>query len=204
MKRVLVILAVLIFLGIVLKACVRKDMPEDVSIDIKTPDLKEIVYPTDEKNVTINGIDYLQSQAPVGKFGGELVISTIGEGPKTFNPCNTKDATSSSMAGLMYDGLVTTNPRTGEVMPLLAKDIEINGNDYIIRLIHGIKWKDNKPITADDLIYKYNEILYKGYWKPSTIDAILNHIRTEGSLFLTHFLLLILIQRRLYQAELLS
>lgn len=172
MKRVLVILAVLIFLGIALKACVRKDMPEDVSIDIKTPDLKEIVYPTDEKNVTINGIDYLQSQAPVGKFGGELVISTIGEGPKTFNPCNTKDATSSSMAGLMYDGLVTTNPRTGEVRPLLAKDIEINGNDYIIRLRHGIKWTDNKPITADDVMYTYNEIVFKGYGNPSTMDAM--------------------------------
>ena len=172
MKRVLAILAVLIFLGIVLKACVRKDMPENIAIDIKTPDLKEIVYPSDEKNVTINGIDYLQSQAPVGKFGGELVISTIGEGPKTFNPCNTKDATSSSMAGIMYDGLVTTNPRTGKIMPLLAKDIEINGNDYIIRLRHGIKWTDNKPISADDVMYTYNEIVFKGYGNPSTMDAM--------------------------------
>ena len=63
----------------------------------------------------------MQVQSPMGKFGGELVISTIGEGPKTFNPCNSKDATSSAMAVLMYDGLLTTEPKTGEVIPLLAK-----------------------------------------------------------------------------------
>ena len=99
---------------------------------IEQHNLQMIDYPANEKNITIDGVDYLQSQAPVGKFGGEIILSTIGEGPKTFNPCNTKDATSSTMAGLMYDGLVTTNPRSGEVEPLLAKSFDINGNNYII------------------------------------------------------------------------
>ena len=67
----------------------------------------------------INGIDYLQSQAETGKYGGNLIISTIGEGPKTFNPCNTKDATSASMAGILYDGLLTTHPMTATVNLIL-------------------------------------------------------------------------------------
>ena len=172
MKRILGIVFFIIILGILLKACIRQDIPECTPCNIQPHDLKEIVYPTDEKNVTINGVDYLQSQAPVGKFGGELIISTIGEGPKTFNPCNTKDATSSSMAGMMYDGLLSTNPRTGEVMPLLAKDFEIDGNRYIIHLRKGIKWSDGKPITADDVMYTYNEIVFKGLGNPSTMDAM--------------------------------
>ncbi len=172
MKKILFIILLLIIGGILLKACIRADKPEIIVNSVPAPDLKEIVYPAQEKNVVINGIDYLQSQAPVGKFGGELVISTIGEGPKTFNPCNTKDATSSSMAGVLYDGLVTTNPRTGEVQPLLAKSFEINGNEYIIHLRHGIQWTDGKLITADDVMYTYEEVVFKGLGNPSTMDAM--------------------------------
>lgn len=170
MKRIIVAVFLLIILGILLKLCIRRDVPYILPEKIVKHDLQEITYPETAKNVTINGVDYLQSQAPVGKFGGELIISTIGEGPKTFNPCNTKDATSSTMAGLMYDGLVTTNPLTGEVEPLLAKSFVIDGNDYIINLRRGIKWSDGKPITADDVMYTYEEIVFKGYGNPSTMD----------------------------------
>ena len=172
MKRVLSFLFIVLILGICLKACIRADKPECVELQTVGNESAPIKYPAKEKNVTINGVDYLQSQAPVGKFGGRLVLSTIGEGPKTFNPCNTKDATSSSMAGMMYDGLVGINPRTGEVQPQLAKSFEVNGQDYIIHLRHGIKWSDGKPITADDVVYTYEEIVFKGFGNPSTMDAM--------------------------------
>ena len=173
MKRISIAIMLLICLGILLKLCIRKDVPFCIPERIEQHSLQTINYPPNEKNVTINGIDYLQSQAPVGKFGGEIILSTIGEGPKTFNPCNTKDATSSTMAGLMYDGLVTTNPRSGEVEPLLAKSFDINGNDYTIHLRHGVKWSDGKPITAEDVMYTYNEIVFKGLGNPSTMDAMI-------------------------------
>ena len=172
MKRIFSIIFILILVGLLVKSCIRADIPETVPEQIVNHDLKEIEYPSKEKNVVLNGIDYLQSQAPIGKFGGELVISTIGEGPKTFNPCNTKDATSSSMAGMMYDGLITTNPRTGRIMPLLAKSYSVSGNDYIIKLRRGVKWSDGKPITADDVIYTYQDIVFKGLGNPSTMDAM--------------------------------
>lgn len=172
MKRVLSLLVLIIVLGIFLKACIKKDMPENIELKTISENQERIAYPAPEKNVTLNGVDYLQSQAPIGKFGGKLIISTIGEGPKTFNPCNTKDATSSSMAGMLYDGLVTTNPRTGQVQPQLAKDFEINGQDYIIHLRHGITWSDGKPINADDVMYTYKEVVFKGLGNPSAMDAM--------------------------------
>ena len=172
MKRIFNLILILLILGIFLKACIKKDIPETGSI-LSTPSgLENIIYPEREKNIILNGTDYLQSQAPIGKFGGEVVISTIGEGPKTFNPCNTKDATSASMAGILYDGLLTTNPIDGSVVPLLAKSYEIIGNDYIIHLRQGVKWSDGKPITADDVLYTYNEIVFKGLGNPSTMDAM--------------------------------
>lgn len=172
MKRVLSLLVLIIVLGIFLKACIKKDMPENIELKTISDTQEKIVYPAPEKNVTLKGVDFLQSQAPIGKFGGKLIISTIGEGPKTFNPCNTKDATSSSMAGMLYDGLVTTNPRTGQVQPQLAKDFEINGQDYIIHLRHGITWSDGKPINADDVMYTYKEVVFKGLGNPSAMDAM--------------------------------
>ena len=151
MKRIFTFILIILALGILAKSCLRRDVPYTIPEKIEQHDLKEINYPPDEKNVSIDGVDYLQSLAPAGKFGGELVISTIGEGPKTFNPCNTKDATSSEMAGLMYDGLVKTNPRTGTVEPLLAKSFEIgiaSGHkiDYTNRKLRpGLPCRRQKP-----------------------------------------------------------
>ena len=169
---------ILLIAALCLKACIRRDVPRHFPQKLPDSSIENIIYPDKNKNVTINGIDFLQTQAPVGKFGGELILSTIGEGPKTFNPCNSKDATSSSMAGMLYDGLVTTEPRTGEVIPLLAKDFKVIGNDYIVHLRHGVKWSDGKPITADDVMYTYQEIIFKGLGNPSSME----NMKVEGKL----------------------
>ncbi len=173
MKRVLGLILIFLFVVLAAKSCLKADIPEKCSCIYLQDNNESVEYPAPSKNVTINGIDYIQTQAPIGNFGGELIISTIGEGPKTFNPCNTKDATSSSMAGLMYDGLLSTEPRTGDVIPQLAKSFEINGNEYTIHLRKGIKWSDGKPITADDVMYTYNDIVFKGLGNPSTMDAMM-------------------------------
>ncbi len=133
---------------------------------------QEIVFPARAKTVSVDGVDFLQSQAPVGKFGGTLTTSIIGEGPKTFNPFNTKDATSSTLSELMYDGLVTTDAQTGDTIPKLARGFEIHGNDYIIYLRRGIKWSDGAPITADDVVFTWKNIILDGFGNTSTRDSI--------------------------------
>jgi len=173
MKKVLYTIILLCILAIGVKCCIRADVPEKEKNIVLSPDIKNIVYPKMNKNVILNGVDYLQSQAPIGVFGGEVILSTIGEGPKTFNPCNTKDAISASMAGMLYDGLLTTHPKTGKVIPQLAKSFEVDGNDYIIHLRKGIQWTDGKPITADDVMYTYEEVVFKGLGNPSAMDAMM-------------------------------
>ena len=173
MKKLLRVVLILFFICLLGSVLIKKDIPDNYLANIPEIDSEDIIYPAQNKNLTIGGIDYLQSQAPIGKFGGELVISTIGEGPKTFNPCNTKDATSSSMAGILYDGLLTTDPRTGEVIPQMAKTFEIKGNDYIITLRKGLTWTDGKSITADDIIYTYEEIVFKGLGNTAARDAMM-------------------------------
>lgn len=168
--------AVLIIILVLLlgKACIRRDIPEvehksnNASENLLTFD----IYPAERKNVTIDGVDYIQTNLPIGTFGGTLINSTIGEGPKTFNPFNSKDATSSTFAEIMYDGLVTIDPVSGQYIPKLAKSFEIKGNDYIIHLRHGLKWSDGKPITADDVYFTWKNIILDGYGNTSTRDSI--------------------------------
>lgn len=174
-RRVFRVLLVILLIGVLCKACLVKDMPETSikkNVDIENKDI-QINYP-EPKNITLNGIDYLQSQAPIGKFGGELISSTIGEGPKTFNPFNCKDNTSSTMASIMYDGLLTTNPITGQPTPKLAKSYTISpdGKTYTINLRKGIRWSDGKQITADDVVFTWNDIIFAGYGDTSTRDSI--------------------------------
>lgn len=174
MKRFLYVILIVIFLTFFLKACIRRDIADDKST--KTNIVKTEVnynFPPESKNVVIDNIEYLQSQAPVGKFGGELIESTIGEGPKTFNPFSSKDATSSSLAGLMYDSLFTTSAKDGKIIPKLAKSYETkDGKTYIVHLRKGIQWSDGKPITADDVVFTWNDIILAGLGNTSTRDAV--------------------------------
>lgn len=174
MKKAGYVILVLIFVALLARACIIADTPTPITQE-KLSDInsEQVIYPQNQKNITVSGVDYLQSQAEIGKFGGSLVASTIGEGPKTFNPFNTKDNISAMMSEIMYDGLLTTHPVTGQPIPKLAKSFSVNGNDYIIHLRHGIKWSDGKPITADDVVFTWQNIIFDGFGNTSTRDSII-------------------------------
>ena len=173
MKKWVYVVLVLVFCALFLKACVHRDYPEVEQIKSTVQnDVQYVHFPPSQKTVTIDDVEYLQSQAPVGKFGGELKASTIGEGPKTFNPFNSKDNISSLLSEVMYDGLLSTDAETGEPIPKLAKSFEIIGNDYIIHLRKGAKWSDGKEITADDVVFTWQNIIFDGFGNTSTRDSL--------------------------------
>lgn len=132
-------------------------------------------YPGERKTVYKNGVEYLQSNAEIGKYGGTISTATIGQGPQTFNPMTGKDATSSAMAELMFDSLLTTDPYTGEVIPQMAKSFKISEDncEYTVTLRKGLKWSDGKPITADDVVFTFNDIVKEGFGNTSHRDNML-------------------------------
>lgn len=182
MKKIIYIIVIILFFTLFLTSCIKKDKGyNEEYFETNQRPLNVTEYDFEPNYTkTINGIDYLATNAKIGKFGGDFTISTLGEGPKTFNPFNSNDATSTLLSGFMYDGLFTTNPYTGEVVPRLAKSIEIlpDKKTYIVELRKGLMWSDGKEITADDVYFTYKTIIFGGYGDTSARDSMM----VEGKL----------------------
>jgi len=174
------IINIFLILGIVgfgLKSFLNADIPDIKKDKAKITTAVSFVAknPGAFKTVEINSVEYRQARGEVGKYGGTLYSSTIGEGPKTFNPWNSTDATSSLMGEMMFDGLISTDAYTGQVIPMLAKSYEIDktGCIYTVKLRKGLKWSDGVPITSDDVIFTWKDIVAAGLGNTSMLDNVL-------------------------------
>lgn len=174
-RKLVLLLAVVL---LILVSCFRVDKgANDYNTSTSETKIQNEEFKEFKPNNTVfyNGVDYRLSRSNVGKYGGQLVVSTIGEGPKTFNPWVSKDATSSEIGDLMYDSLFTTDPISGKVVPKLAKEMKISDDlkTYKIILRRGAKWSDGKEITADDVVFTWNDIILAGFGNTSLRDSVL-------------------------------
>ncbi len=89
----------------------------------------------------------------------QLVDHVLGE-PKTFNFALNQE--SASVFGLIYEGLITENGVTGKVEPDLAESWEISQDKrrIVFTLREGLKWSDGEPLTADDVVFTFNDIYF--------------------------------------------
>lgn len=135
---------------------------------------KDGIYQT--KTLNLAGAEYKQIlSGEIGQYGGQLVLGLSGSGPKTFNYWAATDSTSSSVAGLMFSGLIERNPWTGEIVPHLAKNFEIkeNGKTIIVNLRKNILWSDGKPITSQDVIFTWNKIIKEGFERLGNRESVM-------------------------------
>ena len=147
--------------------------------DLKIIDLKELIKeqkPVFKTRVLkLKGKEYKQIlSGEIGKRGGLLVKSLLGASPKTFNYWISNDSTSSSLASLMYVGLVNRDPWTGEIIPDLAKKFEIKkaGRQILVYLREKLEWSDGELITADDVLFTWNKIVKERFERLGTIDTV--------------------------------
>ncbi|NEP13335.1 MAG: ABC transporter substrate-binding protein [Symploca sp. SIO2C1] len=89
--------------------------------------------------------------------GTQLILATSDE-PSTFNyPLNQSPY---GVFSFIYEGLVTENGLTGSLEPALAESWEISSDRQRITftLREGLKWSDGQPLTADDVVFTYQDI----------------------------------------------
>lgn len=88
----------------------------------------------------------------------QLVISVLSD-PQTFNYALSQQIP--NVFGLTFKGLTTINGK-GEIEPELAQSWTISDDKKRIEftLRPNLKWSDGKPLTADDVLFTYNDIAF--------------------------------------------
>lgn len=91
--------------------------------------------------------------------GSQLIISTLSD-PKTFNYANNQSFPSIFL--FAYEGLTREDGITGKVEPALAESWTISEDKQhvVFTLRDGLKWSDGQPLTADDVVFTYRDIVF--------------------------------------------
>jgi peptide/nickel transport system substrate-binding protein len=89
----------------------------------------------------------------------QLVLATLTE-PKTFNYANNQSFPNIFL--FAYEGLTRENGMTGEVEPALAESWQIapDKKRVVFTLRPHLKWSDGQPLTADDVVFTYRDIVF--------------------------------------------
>lgn len=80
--------------------------------------------------------------------------------PQTFNYFLNQQ--SPSVFDFIYEGMLTQNGETGELEPGIAESWEISEDNLriVFTLRQGLKWSDGEPLTTDDVVFTFNDILF--------------------------------------------
>ncbi|HIK32902.1 MAG TPA: ABC transporter substrate-binding protein [Oscillatoriales cyanobacterium M59_W2019_021] len=100
------------------------------------------------------------------------LIEGVLSDPKTFNAALSQE--SPNIFGYTYEGLLTANGLTGEIEPALAESLPEVSEDkkrLVFTLKPGLKWSDGKPLTADDVVFTFNQIYFNEKIPTSTRDV---------------------------------
>lgn len=97
----------------------------------------------------------------IGKYGGTLTTAMISD-PKTFNYVLSTEQSSSTPLSFVFEGMAEINGITGKVQPALAEKWELSSDNltYTFTLRKGLQWSDGHPLTADDVDFTFNQLVF--------------------------------------------
>jgi peptide/nickel transport system substrate-binding protein len=106
--------------------------------------------------IALSGCNLSEFKTAAAQVSQIVVVTTTD--PKTFNYALIQE--SPNISSFTYEGLATENGVTKEVEPALADSWKISDDKlrYIFTLQEGLKWSDGEPLTADDVVFSFNDI----------------------------------------------
>ncbi|MEN9252491.1 MAG: ABC transporter substrate-binding protein [Thermostichales cyanobacterium BF3_bins_165] len=101
-----------------------------------------------------------------------LILSVISD-PKTFNPYLSEESSSREAIGYWQGGLTELDPETLQPMPSLAAGWEVDesGLRYVFTLRPGLRWSDGEPLTAEDVDFTFNQVIFNPHIPTSARDV---------------------------------
>ncbi len=134
----------------------------------------------EEKIYKIERVNPENFHLKIGKEGGTLKRALSGDA-KTFNPVMAQETSSTAVIGVLFNGLTKTDLKTLLPEPDLAEKWERDDSGKVWRFYirKNAKWFDGKPVTADDVVFTYNEI----YYNPDIPSSAKDMLIIEGKKF---------------------
>ena len=101
------------------------------------------------------------AHAAENHYGGQL-IKSVSSDPKTFNTIVASETSSSEVTGILFEGLTSVDPFTLKVIPNLAQSWKVSpdGLTWTFYLRHDVFWFDGQPLTADDVVFTFLDLIY--------------------------------------------
>ena len=100
--------------------------------------------------------DYYQTQQPVGRYGG-IMVTSLEQEPKTFNPLTKTDGASNSAQKLLFASLLEYNYEQQKLVPGLCKSFSIQHNRiYRFNLRQNLQWSDGHPFSIEDVLFTFD------------------------------------------------
>ena len=92
--------------------------------------------------------------------GDWLVLHSLSD-PEQLNPLTSNDATASDILALIFQSLLTRDPRSLELKPLVAESRPIISEDkrvYTFKLRRDVRFQDGRPLTGEDVLFSIKAI----------------------------------------------
>jgi peptide/nickel transport system substrate-binding protein len=111
-----------------------------------------------------------------GVHGGRLVIATSAD-PKTFNPITENESSSSDIIRFLYASLTGFDWVTQKATAGLAASYKVaeDQKTWTFTLRKNLKWSDGQPLTADDVVFTWNGIIFNPKVNNVTRDTFILH-----------------------------
>jgi len=121
-------------------------------------------YPMPDPPVVVN--------CEPGVPGGKFIVDEITD-PKTFNYIIANESSSYDVCRLLFWGLLNFDVPTQTVKPGLAETWtnSPDGKTWTFKLRKNLRWSDGAPLTADDVVFTWNDIVYNPKIDNVTRDA---------------------------------
>jgi peptide/nickel transport system substrate-binding protein len=113
----------------------------------------------------------LVAKCEPGRPGGRFVIAHA-LGPNTFNPLFATNNAADGITRLLFSSLVNMDAATQEPGPGLAESWSVAADQktWTFNLRKGVRWSDGQPLTAADVAFTWNEIMYEPEYNRISFD----------------------------------
>lgn len=121
--------------------------------------------------------DFLRAQNLTGVRGGNIVLA-VSSDPSSFNRMLASGLANTLITDRLSADLVHINRSTLRLEPALATRWETDktGRSYTIHLRRGVRFSDNTPFTADDVLFSFQTLT-----DPKIACPLAGQIETDGA-----------------------